>query len=274
MDSEPETAIFRRFGDLTISNLLRLQAELHDLEHQLEEVRDEDARSNDPVRTKYASDFRLMRDWAEDGDSLQHDLLDSIGTKLQEYHAALTQALEVSKARSPTKREVDFLRSWLIRPSLGANFQNHPEDTIWSKSNDGDFITLRSQESENDPFTSVLNGFLLDIYHRIWGQQRKHNQSEKLGRNIRRYNDEHILRVSKVIGATLSSLLPTLVILVLFFVKRMLVRIGLVIVFTAVFSLTLSLLTEARKVEIFSATAAFAAVEVVFVGSTSINGTA
>jgi hypothetical protein len=56
---------------------------------------------------------------------------------------------------------------------------------------------------------------------------------------------------------------------VLYFVERMLTRIGLVILFTATFSVTLSLFTQAKKVEIFSATATFAAVEVVFIGSTS-----
>ncbi|KAK1836890.1 hypothetical protein QBC39DRAFT_326316 [Podospora conica] len=43
---------------------------------------------------------------------------------------------------------------------------------------------------------------------------------------------------------------------------------GMMIVFTAVFAATLALVTNAKRVEIFSATAAFAAVEVVFIGST------
>ena len=82
------------------------------------------------------------------------------------------------------------------------------------------------------------------------------------------------MKISKVIVGTWSSLLPTLAILVLYFVKSMLVRIGLVIVFTFMFSFVLSIFTGARNVEVFSATAAFAAVEVVFVGSTSVNRTA
>jgi hypothetical protein len=53
----------------------------------------------------------------------------------------------------------------------------------------------------------------------------------------------------------------------------MIVRIGLMIVFTAIFSVSLAVLTEAKRAEIFAATAAFAAVEVVFIGSTSVNGT-
>lgn len=51
--------------------------------------------------------------------------------------------------------------------------------------------------------------------------------------------------------------------------KNMVHRIGLVIVFTVVFSTALTVLTGAKKIEVFSATAAFAAVEVVYIGSTA-----
>lgn len=80
-----ETAIFRRFRALSITNLLRLQAELHDMEHELAEVRSDDAQSGDAVRKGYIYDFRSMRDWKETGDSLQYDLLVAIGEKLSEY---------------------------------------------------------------------------------------------------------------------------------------------------------------------------------------------
>lgn len=61
-------------------------------------------------------------------------------------------------------------------------------------------------------------------------------------------------------------------VLVLYFVNSMLIRIGLVILFTTIFSVALALFTGAKKIEIFSATAAFAAVEVVFIGSVSASG--
>lgn len=81
----PETAIFRRFQALNTTNLLRLQAELQDMEHELAEIRIEDSHSGDPVCSGYVRDFRTMRDWKESGDSLQYDLLIDIGKKLQEY---------------------------------------------------------------------------------------------------------------------------------------------------------------------------------------------
>lgn len=85
MSLSSQTAIFRRFQALTITNLLRLQAELQDMEHELAEIRSDDAQSTDPVRSGYIYDFRSMRDWKDTGDSLQYDLLVAIGKKLQEY---------------------------------------------------------------------------------------------------------------------------------------------------------------------------------------------
>lgn len=85
MSISSETAIFRRFQVLNFTNLLRLQAELQDMEHELAEIRSDDARAADPVRSGYILDFRSMRDWKDAGDSLQYDLLVAIGNKLHEY---------------------------------------------------------------------------------------------------------------------------------------------------------------------------------------------
>jgi hypothetical protein len=85
MSAEPSTAIFRRFSTLSVLNVLRMQAELQDLECQLWKTIEEDMRSNDKVRKGYSSDFRLMRDWVEQSDSEQSELLDDIAKKLEVY---------------------------------------------------------------------------------------------------------------------------------------------------------------------------------------------
>lgn len=194
MASYPETAIFRRFGELNMINILRLQAELQDMECQLQEIRNEDAQSNDPIRQSYVKDFRLMRDWIENGDSLQHELLVSIGEKLREYSketlsltglfrtvkmlmlptdSAVSQALELNRVAKPTRRELDFLRQWLITPSMGNNFLTDVERTIWEPSNDQDFITLLSREQQVDAFSLFVHDTLLDVCHRSLGHRRK-----------------------------------------------------------------------------------------------------
>ncbi|KAI4223947.1 MAG: hypothetical protein LQ349_007332, partial [Xanthoria aureola] len=173
MSLKPETAIFRRFQTLIVTNLLRLQAELQDMEHELAEIRSDDAQSQDAIRKGYRYDFRSMRDWKETGDSLQYDLLVAIGEKLAEYNTALSQALTSSKAARPEAREVRFLRDWLARPSLGNDFLNDIERCTWEDANDPDFLTLFPRTIQKDVFTSFLNGALLDVYHRLWGHKRK-----------------------------------------------------------------------------------------------------
>lgn len=102
---------------------------------------------------------------------------------------------------------------------------------------------------QTDSFTSFLNGVLLDIYHRVWGH-RKQNRPE-----YREYNDKKIAGTSTVIVTVLASAMPAVTVLVLYFVRRLLVRIGLMIVFTTLFSLALAIFSTADKATIFTATA-------------------
>jgi hypothetical protein len=68
---------------------------------------------------------------------------------------------------------------------------------------------------------------------------------------------ESILRITSAIALALSSMLPLCSILALNAVRRVQVRLGIIAAFTVVFSLSLGLLTGARRVEIFSAAAAY-----------------
>lgn len=76
------------------------------------------------------------------------------------------------------------------------------------------------------------------------------------------------------LAAISASLLTTLSILVLRFVPSINPRLGLIILFTFLFSSTLAFMCNPRRAELFGASAAFAAVRVVFVGSVGTgNGT-
>lgn len=66
-----------------------------------------------------------------------------------------------------------------------------------------------------------------------------------------------ILRITSAIALALSSILPLCSILVLSAVRRVQVRLGIIAAFTVVFSLSLGLVTGVRRVEIFSAAAAY-----------------
>ena len=82
----PEVALFRTFRERNILNLLRLQADIQDVEQQLEAIQDEDARDYSSDRCLFEKDFMKMRECKKrGGDSLQHELLENMGRKLSEY---------------------------------------------------------------------------------------------------------------------------------------------------------------------------------------------
>ncbi|KAK7990348.1 hypothetical protein PG990_014628 [Apiospora arundinis] len=87
--------------------------------------------------------------------------------------------------------------------------------------------------------------------------------------HTRKYSSKAVNRLASGVVAALSSILPTLAILVLYYMHDMVQRMGLLIVFTTLFAVALAVLTDAKQVEVFSATAAFAVIEVVFIGSTN-----
>lgn len=84
----------------------------------------------------------------------------------------------------------------------------------------------------------------------------RENEYLDLESNIFLYRDTHIYRIATVLGTLLSSLIPIAAIIVLSFVKNMTARLGAVCAFTAVFSVSLSLVTQGKRIEIFAATAA------------------
>lgn len=72
---------------------------------------------------------------------------------------------------------------------------------------------------------------------------------------------QKVVTVLSIIGA---ALLLEVAIVTLYIVTNDHIRFGLIAVFTSVFAAALSLLSNARRVEMFGATAAYAAVLVVF----------
>ena len=57
MEESPGVAIFRRFGDLNIQNLLYLQAELNNLVDSYRDVAQEDYESSDAMRKTYSKEW-------------------------------------------------------------------------------------------------------------------------------------------------------------------------------------------------------------------------
>ena len=74
--------------------------------------------------------------------------------------------------------------------------------------------------------------------------------------NMFLYRDSYFYRIGNILGTLISTLIPVGAIVVLYLVSDMATRLAIVSIFTALFSMTLSVATGARRVEIFAATAA------------------
>ncbi|KAL1969630.1 hypothetical protein VTN77DRAFT_8183 [Rasamsonia byssochlamydoides] len=259
-----ELGIFRRFGELNFRNLLYLQAELIKLEGDLQELAQADQKSDNPMRRYYDQHWPLLSD-PHAGNAQWNKMLE-IRRTLREYNDCLLQQKALSNLAKPAKYHLDFLRDWLVQPDMG-NFPIISKDRdAWEKAVEHDLITLENQSSK-DFFTSLVCEKFIPLYHRLLGHRHRASISWDPKSRIACYPDDKIQIALDALGTTVSCLMPITATVALYYIQSMAVRLGVTAIFTAVFSLALCLMTKARRVEIFAATAAFAAVLVVFLGT-------
>ncbi|MCJ1307123.1 hypothetical protein MMC25_000769 [Agyrium rufum] len=300
---KPEIAIFKRFAKLQAENLLFLQAELLQLEQDLEEIVLEDLASANPVTQSYARSYWAMRYASEHGDGLQWRKRTEIKEKLKEYSITLPSS-KTQRRPGFTKVSADLSlrhqiplpsKQWVDDPTLGNYFPDTPGERLpWGEVDDPineDLFCLKPRPGENDTFTTFIQGPVLNyvhdrvlmlVHHYLW----KIPKFEKLIKRMKRssssdvyaragfveYADSTTLRLADGMSTVVASMFPAVTTIVLYFIQSSIVRLGVTVAFTAGFALALSVFTKARRIEIFSATAAYAAVLVVFIGTNGSNG--
>jgi hypothetical protein len=124
-----------------------------------------------------------------------------------------------------------------------------------------------------DALSRWIASHVLRLYHNKMGH-RLHDPISLAEASVKipiiHYSDDKLAATVNIICTILSSLLPTLPIFALYFIQSPLARMTAIAAFSLLFSLVISLIANARRVDCFAATTAFAAVQVVFVG-TAIN---
>ena len=167
---------------------------------------------------------------------------------------ALLEYSQISTMPPPTRDRLSTLQDWLERPAYGNAFLRGVEARAWDRDTPiQDFISLSTTSKDQDPMTRWLRKFLPGTYHRIIGHKLKTEDPDNATFD---YKDDTVLVAIQVLSTILSSLAPTVSIFVLYFIKSTLVRLGLVLVFTSLFAVILSIFTNAKRVEIFAATTA------------------
>ncbi|KAH7194858.1 hypothetical protein DER44DRAFT_734706 [Fusarium oxysporum] len=200
----------------------------------------------------------------------QRDLLTKLQPKLTEYSNLILQLSELSQLQTPRTSQLETLQDWLTDSKGGANFlakSGTPELYTWKPKDPSQYVSLHKTAEDSDPFTNFVKEVLTFIFHRLCGERLNAARVVDVESGLASYSDSSLVRASNLFTVIVSSALPVLTIFALNSLETTAQRIGLTVVFTVLFAVILELFTNAKRVEIFAATATFAAVEVVFIGS-------
>ncbi|KAL8912001.1 MAG: hypothetical protein Q9171_002914 [Xanthocarpia ochracea] len=254
-NADPSFLIYRKFGWLHNRLLLYLQDELAELEHKLDQL-DKATFSDD-------EDFKLSSrrdDWI--GPSKRRDLVRQIAQKLEEYDKHLLRYQKVQAIRRPTIRNQVSLYNFI------QNTQSLIEPEYrWIR--EGIDLAAIARGQEHGWFAS----FLLNRLSRKARQFVFRTKEQKIVTGhedislVDPYRLDIFLRVVLAILAAILLLVPVLILCADEVRRKGKYQVLIIFLFTIVFSVLCSLFTKARRQEVFTATAVYCAVLVVFLGN-------
>ncbi|TVY81623.1 hypothetical protein LSUE1_G004824 [Lachnellula suecica] len=258
IDSDSGSTLFRRFGVLHARILLYKQVELTELEAQLDKLDKEDEASEE-------NKWRLGHSLDTNGGYLNEDrkaLVEEIDKKMEEYDALLLRDSQLRRLSRPTRRSHRNFMDYIYTEHP---FSRENERFIY---HEHDFVTLEQPEES----------WLDDVLHKLMGHCKKgilrdvfvspDDQKKTSDPYVHYYSEARLGVLIKVIIAVASTallLIPVYLFLTCNLSAKLMASITLI--FVLVFSTAVSLLTEARRQEVFAATAAYCAVLVVFIGN-------
>lgn len=166
----------------------------------------------------------------------------------------------------PTKSDLNYIQKFIASKEMGPFALDGLDAEVWGnihqpKGHAPDIITLLPREKE-DMFSDLLTDHGLSKWFK-WGFGKNRKPSQVSG--LVWYGEGTLRRITLLVTTALASLLPILSIVILYHVHPMKARLGIIAAFNVLISFCLALFTSAKRTDIFAVTAAFSAVQVVFV---------
>lgn len=291
-------AIFRRFLPLHVRNVLYMQSEIIHLAGLLDVNITCNSKSQDETIRQYQFNVaalkgphetclageqwrltlelrRLLKEYGSAAFPLVVATL--ILTFLSILDEALLQLAKLLQFAPVSTADLSCLSELLESPlKPGEQFLVGFESLTYDPESQADLTSLMGQDGEKDMLTKWIDSFVRTIYHKYVG--RKVHDPISLceaggGKGeetvLTYYSDGTITSVIDALSTILSSVLPTVSALVLFFINDPLMRMIALIICTLLFSTILTVMARAKRTECFAATAAFTAVLVVFLGTSN-----
>ncbi|TVY44319.1 hypothetical protein LSUB1_G001291 [Lachnellula subtilissima] len=168
-DVDKTTTIYRRFDELSARSLLFFQAELAELEEELKDNDDEDSQTRDKVALDCQRDWSVFELSAGEGverEKRRMELVMKIREKLEKYHTALATQQTLLNAPPPSPSTVKALRKWFFNNTSTGRPTSHETPRLWGASermydNIHDLVALRVPADQNRLSSVVQNNFSL-----------------------------------------------------------------------------------------------------------------
>lgn len=274
-----ELGMFRTFSGLEARSLLYMQAELLQIESDMEAFvslpeMDPFDRSFLYAEEKEASDDAVI--WRAKFVELREKLsvYCEMMYHLRFYHVStnmnvddtLLQVAAVNSLSKPHLSDLQFLRKWIDHRCGGDSFLSAIEGGPWKDPGTKDLILLSGDNQPGDRLAEALSSTIIPIYHRLIGRRLHRTVEDVDFAAVWEYKKEALDLFGNILCMFLSASVPTLSIFALYFLQSMVARLAAIMIFSLLFSWMMTFVVEGRRSDVWAATTAFAAVLVVFIG--------
>ncbi|KAH8729020.1 hypothetical protein GQ44DRAFT_502619 [Phaeosphaeriaceae sp. PMI808] len=271
--SEQSWSIYRGFSYLHSRVILELQDELRCLEKNLMET-EEMYQNNGSAKRLKSRHCDLQQARREENPSIRAGLISTIRDKLVKYDELLVKSREINTFQRPSNRDYRSFRTWFwnVKPlnyELEEEFIKRRED----------LVSLRHGR-EWSSFDGLIESCIRKLHCRL---TQKLFATQELREKT---NDQCVYyysqsRIEKLVGLIITLIIFILLVLPVVAMYKLTSvgdrnstfdAVGILVVFTLLFSTAMSLLTKAKRHELFAASAAYCAVLVVFISNFGNGG--
>lgn len=265
---KPDFAIYRKFGAVRSRLLLCLQIEIQNLEDELQDIDDDEYRVYcEQQRNGLHPLPPGNHSWLKDRDESRQKKIASLRMKLKEYDDELFRLHKVLALPAVEKPQVENYNAWLDH--------NSPIDLYEMTFLDdhSDLVALGPQEDESVGIPPWMRKYVrkvpgFHLFNKLFRKKKREGQLMENDENAVEYSKNWKNTFMRILFAIIITGIITAGVIALYFVRKDKSRLVILVMATFLCALILSTLTTAKKGEIMAATAAYAAVLVVFVGST------
>ncbi|KAK4112398.1 hypothetical protein N656DRAFT_709377 [Canariomyces notabilis] len=248
ISSDDDFLILRRFDSLSARVALRLQDEINVLEEELERL---DTIHSKPESTDF-NNGTLRDDIAE-----RAEILELAARKLRRYNEFLLQHSRMKKLTKAPGRDIKSLKHWHYNHS---NVAIAREEQTYLNNED----LVRVVQEDRTPLRRVIDSSLRLRTLPIW-RLRKHEAPVYDADYVSYYSGKRIDGFASTMIVTIGATMLIAPIWILQALNTLTMKLGVITIFILIFLLLISFAMVSKPFEALGATAAYAAVLMVFI---------